>query len=202
MLLQIFHDNLRETYSPTDTIPMLVLKIKTAYDVSGVFAAMTIPKNVTFGPFADLSMVFLHSKALYQLKNGKLTSAKNSTSSNWMHHVNTAPNASIGNLTTFQQNGNLYFRSDREIAKGQQLLVWFDEKHIVDPNSNDTYYIPERELELAPVYACTFCCLGFGADIHLWRHKTVCLYNTHQGIKEGKRYRTKNTTNESNLCAF
>ena len=46
---------------------------------------------------------------------------------NWMNFIQCARSKQEQNLKTLQCNGCLYFEATRDIAVGEELLVWYDE---------------------------------------------------------------------------
>lgn len=50
--------------------------------------------------------------------------------SSWMRFIQCARSSDEQNLFAFQYKGNVYYRSFKDIAVGEELLVWYDEKYL------------------------------------------------------------------------
>jgi len=51
-------------------------------------------------------------------------------SSSWMRFIQCARSKDEQNLFAFQYKGNVYYRSFKDIAVGEELLVWYDDKYL------------------------------------------------------------------------
>ena len=51
-------------------------------------------------------------------------------SSSWMRFIQCARSKQEQNLFAFQYRGNVYYRSFKDIAVGEELLVWYDDKYL------------------------------------------------------------------------
>ena len=50
--------------------------------------------------------------------------------SSWMRFIQCARSKDEQNLFAFQYKDNVYYRSFRDIAVGEELLVWYDDRYL------------------------------------------------------------------------
>ena len=50
--------------------------------------------------------------------------------SSWMRFIQCARSKDEQNLCVFQYRNDVYYRSFKDIAAGEELLVWYDEKYL------------------------------------------------------------------------
>ena len=105
-----------------------------------VFAQLTIEKGTIFGPLGGIHVhrsddvpnfrFAVESKGGWQRIN--LTSDRHC---NWMKWVRMDANPETKNLAAFQQNGQVFFYSTKQISLGDELVVWYNnayEKELVN----------------------------------------------------------------------
>ncbi|XP_032239603.1 putative histone-lysine N-methyltransferase PRDM6 [Nematostella vectensis] len=126
----------------------------------GVSAKQHIPVGTWIGPYEGRRIkpeeVTSDSDTTYMweiFQEGKLVcylDARDENTSSWMRFIRCARYRDEQNLYAFQYCGSIYYRAFRDIAVGQELLVWYDDKYqqymgiplnmqdmaIVDPNGN------------------------------------------------------------------
>ncbi|XP_014789468.1 zinc finger protein 391, partial [Octopus bimaculoides] len=103
----------------------------------GAIALVTIHARSTFGPYEgkiinDLDDTYVSGYSWQIKRNGKHShsvEAKNVKISNWLRYVNCARTEEEQNLTAFQYNDNIYYRTLRNIVPGEELLVWYGEEY-------------------------------------------------------------------------
>lgn len=165
------------------TLPPNLLEIKKSpIHGEGVFALKTIPKGIKFGPYEGLEAIASSTGYAWKIRGGKLVDGSKVEYSNWLRYVNCARNVSEQNLVGFQFEGKLYYRSVKEIHKGEELLIFYGEQFAkllnIDPKR---FFEPPVELEEEKkVYACVRCCLGFSAEEFLKRHLERCPYRVRE----------------------
>lgn len=178
MLLHILDNNSKMSDDRSKhTIPKDILKINNIDGIVSVIALKAIPKGVKFGPFDGLVPIQTAAGSTWKAKDGRLLlPADNIKYTNWMRHINCAGSREEGNLSLIQHDNSLYYRSDKKINVGEELLVQFGDEHQSCVNcDSETYLTVMIDTEFENVYGCTYCYLGFASEIHLARHKAMCL---------------------------
>lgn len=173
MLVYILNRNaLNIKNQPSNEIPKDFLEMKETNAHLGIFTLNVIPKGVKFGPFTGFNI----SECLPRIKGGKLLVNKDKSKYlNWMQYINSARSISDQNLLVFQHEDNLYYRSNREIQKGEELLVYFGEERGDSYDKDfEMVIIPATEWNVQNIFACTFCCIGFSSKEYLSKHKSIC----------------------------
>jgi hypothetical protein len=158
------------------TLPKNILEFRNSSNCAeGIFALKTIPAGVKFGPSLGLEQVQRTEGCAWKLRGGKFVKAGSSEHSNWMSFVNSTKTIAHQNLTIVQYDNHLYYRSKVQIYKGEELLVFHDEDCIQNVITEaESFYCPPLDKDVADVYACTICCLGFSSELHLIKHRTEC----------------------------
>lgn len=156
------------------TLPRKILTIGNESNPVGVFTVYNIPKGVIFGPLEGLEAGTRRST--WKLKGGRfVVSSDNAKNLNWMQFIRRAKSPTEQNLVCFQFKGRLYYKTKRQIEKGQELLVFYGDAHSRSKNKAvETYLSPKVLREMYKVYACTYCCIGMTSKECLIRHKGVC----------------------------
>lgn len=172
MLVQILNEStLSNTYNEAKEIPKNFLEIRESFGYSGIFALKIIPEYVKFGPFTGLKT----SEYSLKIKHGRFVFSNDKLKFlNWMKHINYAKNVSEQNLLPLQCGDHLYYRSNRNIQKGEELLVYFGKEYDNSSCNVEMNFFPNAENTIKDVFACTFCCLGFSSNVYLIEHRTMC----------------------------
>ncbi|GJQ78091.1 putative ribosomal small subunit assembly [Trypoxylus dichotomus] len=194
MLLHILNNDVRKGAKDRarKTLPKKLLQIKKSkIHGEGVFALKTIPKGIKFGPYDGLETVESTSGYAWKIRGGRLVDAQQVEFSNWLRYVNCARNINEQNLVAFQFEGNLYYRSVKEIPKGTELLVYYGERFAKMLNiDTKNYFEPVAEKQQENTYACFPCCLGFSSEEYLNKHYENCPHKVSKrsniGSDEGK----------------
>lgn len=176
MLIYILDNNARNTINKAwESIPKDILEIIEVNNcIKGVFALKIIANGVNFGPFEGIKPKIENNVCAWELIDGKFVDGQTNDMLNWMRFVNCTFRHEESNLIVYQQNGNLYFQAHEQVNVGEQLLVFIDENCITLDNKMRRYLTPDAQKEKKSIYACTFCCLGFNSEFHLWKHKFHC----------------------------
>ncbi|XP_053169471.1 PR domain zinc finger protein 14 [Hemicordylus capensis] len=105
----------------------------------GIFCTETILKGVRFGPFqgkvvntSEIKTYDDNSLMWEIFEEGRLSHFIDGkgASGNWMALVNCARFPEEQNLTALQYQGQIYYESCKEIAPGQELLVWYGDCYL------------------------------------------------------------------------
>lgn len=154
------------------TTPADILEIRKTSLGKGVYLLKSLPKDIIFGPFEGISAIkTTEMRYRWKTKDGKLVNIENG---NWMKNI-CAANALSKNLDIMQIDGKLYFRTNREIREGEELLVYYDDEEIhTSSDSEECYFVPKEGVKVPKIFACMLCCLGFGLDKCLMEHKSKC----------------------------
>ena len=73
--------------------------------------------------------------------------ASDEQSCNWMRFVNCAHSEDQQNLVSFQQGGEIYYRTCKAIDSGSELLVWFDDFFYTKNSSTQAFHSSSCEGE-------------------------------------------------------
>ncbi|XP_077494671.1 uncharacterized protein LOC144105431 [Amblyomma americanum] len=97
----------------------------------GVFTLKPLPKRVYFGPYQGVKVEGNGEGNAYAWqvhKNGKafLVDGRRLDSSNWMRYVNCAASPHEQNLVAYMRHGDIYYRTSKAVATGEELLVSCD----------------------------------------------------------------------------
>ncbi|XP_049818369.1 zinc finger Y-chromosomal protein isoform X2 [Aethina tumida] len=135
------------------TLPKRVLSIASNQNGNmGVFALENIQSGVQMGPFEGL-------------KNENLLDINDESQSNWMRYVNHATSFEESNVTAFQYEGDIFYRTSKEICKGDEILVSFND--IADQVSVEEEPIKEY-------FRCDYCDLCLTTDNFKKFHMRRC----------------------------
>ncbi|XP_077208319.1 PR domain zinc finger protein 14 isoform X2 [Paroedura picta] len=105
----------------------------------GIFCTQAIPKGVRFGPFrgrvvhtSEIKTYDDNSLMWEIFEDGRLSHFIDGrgASGNWMSLVNCARFPEEQNMTALQCQGQIYYESCKEIAPGQELLVWYGDCYL------------------------------------------------------------------------
>ncbi|XP_049884149.1 zinc finger protein 883-like [Pectinophora gossypiella] len=96
----------------------------------GVFASLTLPRGVRFGPYGGKYTNEIKSKYCWQIYNqnnrpSHVVDAADENDSNWMRYVNCSRHWLEQNLVAFQYRGQLYYRTIKIIPRYTELLVFY-----------------------------------------------------------------------------
>lgn len=171
--------NLISNHSAIATKNLAKTLPKNFFNIKGnnvVYASRCLPENILFGPYIGLESLRNNTGYIWILKGGRQAEADSKHIYNWMRYIQFSDgNQSECNLSVFQSNGFLYYRTNRNIICGEQLLAQLDDR-LVKNFANDTgkYYCPtelDDDDDAVPhIYACFACCLGFNSEIYLQQH--------------------------------
>ncbi|KAK9753120.1 hypothetical protein QE152_g3585 [Popillia japonica] len=123
------------------TLPDILEIKKSKIHGEGVFALKNIPKGIKFGPYDGIENVkrkfgpydgIENVKSItgyaWRIRGGKFLDAIQVKYSYWLRYVNCARNVGEQNLVPFQFEGNIYYRSVKQIAEGEELLVFYSDE--------------------------------------------------------------------------
>ncbi|CAG5001556.1 unnamed protein product [Parnassius apollo] len=96
----------------------------------GVFATLTLPVGVRFGPYRGEITKEIVSKYCWQIydQNNKpkhVVDAADEDRSNWMRYVNCSRHWNEQNLLAYQYKGQLYYRTIKIVPRFTELLVFY-----------------------------------------------------------------------------
>lgn len=124
---------------------------------------------------------------ILQLRGYGLVDAADEKVSNWMRYVNCANHQNEQNLVAFQYSGNIYYRTAKEIATGEELLVYYGNSFAEELGVDTVRYFEPKTEENKKVYVCDYCCLGFGEEQYKIKHSLRCRENpTKKAVHTGK----------------
>lgn len=146
----------------------------------GVFAMKPLAKRTCFGPYEGIRRRTNRGNG-YTWKvygrNGEayMVDARPLEQSNWMRYVNCSPTEDQQNLVAFQRNGNVYFRTLRDINACEELVVWYGNSFAKDlglidykgQSSEPKTPDPARR----PIFKCDSCNDAFSLRRCLLSHK-------------------------------
>ncbi|XP_078321500.1 uncharacterized protein LOC111115202 [Crassostrea virginica] len=145
----------------------------------GVFAEQFIPKRTQFGPYegeiTDNQEEAHETGYAWQIyKHGRpshFVNAFKEPISNWMRYVNCARSEFEQNLVAFQHQGQIFYRSFKDIAAGTELLVWYGHDYGKELGifRSDVAITPKL-VNGEEVYSCPMCPLGFSNADWLSKH--------------------------------
>nr|XP_022303385.1 putative zinc finger protein 66 [Crassostrea virginica]XP_022303386.1 putative zinc finger protein 66 [Crassostrea virginica] len=145
----------------------------------GVFAEQFIPKRTQFGPYegeiTDNQEEAHETGYAWQIyKHGRpshFVNAFKEPISNWMRYVNCARSEFEQNLVAFQHQGQIFYRSFKDIAAGTELLVWYGHDYGKELGifRSDVAITPKL-VNGEEVYSCPMCPVGFSTADWLSKH--------------------------------
>ncbi|XP_056378987.1 PR domain zinc finger protein 14 [Hyla sarda] len=106
---------------------------------SGVFSTSVIPKGVRYGPFQGRVVntseikTYDDNSVMWEIfEDGRLSHFIDGKGAcgNWMSLVNCARFPEEQNLIAVQCEGNIYYETCKEIAPGQEMLVWYGDCYL------------------------------------------------------------------------
>ena len=105
-------------------------------------------------------------------KNCKLLhwiDGQDESKANWMRFVQHAETPQEQNIEAFQHDGNLYFRSIRDILPQKELLVRYGNQYSARLRSPGAEQPEEGETSIDG-YTCTVCDKMYATDVMYWKH--------------------------------
>ncbi|KAJ8973011.1 hypothetical protein NQ317_004609 [Molorchus minor] len=144
----------------------------------GVFALRDVRKGVQMGPYeGNMTRVDTTNGYAWKLRDGKLIDAGDETNSNWMRYVNCARNANEQNAVAFQYRGELYYRTCKEVRKGEELLVFYGQSfaRILGIDTKN-FFRPVEEDANIDFYPCKYCGMGLSATEYRDSHERFCRF--------------------------
>ncbi|XP_077492285.1 histone-lysine N-methyltransferase PRDM9-like [Amblyomma americanum] len=161
----------------------------------GVLTLKPLPKRVYFGPYQGVNMDDNGEGNAYAWqvrKNGKVfvVDGRRLDSSNWMRYVNCANNPCEQNLVAYMHHGNIYYRTSKAVATGEELLVSCDSScsqergQLSKPQGSRSTVNEDTSSErtAVPFFPCEICADLFSAE-HLLEEDRR---NMHPPKTEGK----------------
>ncbi|KAL0809238.1 hypothetical protein ABMA28_011457 [Loxostege sticticalis] len=96
----------------------------------GVFATVTLPSGVRFGPFCGRRTKHITSQYCWKIQDSNMRfnyaiDASDANSSNWMRYVNCARHWHEQNLVAYQYRGQIYYRTIKLIPRFTELMVFY-----------------------------------------------------------------------------
>ncbi|XP_077989451.1 putative histone-lysine N-methyltransferase PRDM6 [Glandiceps talaboti] len=107
----------------------------------GVCAIQRIPAGTWLGPFEgervsiEDTKIMANTDHLWEVYNEAgdveyFVNGADEKNENWMRHIRCARSRREQNLCVVQYKGAIYYRVCREIIKGMELLVWYDDRYV------------------------------------------------------------------------
>ncbi|CAH1170532.1 unnamed protein product [Phaedon cochleariae] len=170
----------------------------------GVFALKNLRKGLRLGPYdGSITRIDTQNGYAWKMRDGRLIDANDTRNSNYLRYVNCPRKAEEQNLVAFQYKGSLYYRTCRDISKGEELLVFYGVSFArnlgIDPKK---YFEPEEEKTMPDFYTCKFCSIGLGTEKFRDTHQKYCRFDPKKMRRyEGEVYQCQfckcgNTTKE------
>ncbi|XP_071094523.1 histone-lysine N-methyltransferase PRDM9-like [Haliotis cracherodii] len=149
----------------------------------GVFAIADFPTRTRFGPYEGDNIkdadVAHNSGYCWQVcvdgRGSHFVDAANVETANWMRFVNCARTEDEQNVTAYQFEGNIYYRSYKPILPGDELLVWYGQDYARDLGIRREVKV--HHSKIPDIYPCDSCYLSFHSVGYLWKH----MKNKHEG---------------------
>ena len=161
------------------TLPSVILTIKSSsIHGKGVFSTKNLPQGLRFGPYEGIQKISSTTGYAWRLRSGRFVEAANDTNSNWMRFVNCARTADEQNLMAFQYMGEMYYRTAKQIASGEELLVYYGDEFAEELGIDTVkYFQPETVVLTAEVeFVCEPCGFVFSEQKYLMGHNKFCRY--------------------------
>ncbi|KAL5005625.1 hypothetical protein ScPMuIL_016783 [Solemya velum] len=150
----------------------------------GVWAATSFPARARFGPYSgeiihDCDQAHDSGYCWQVYKNGKpyhFIDAHNPKKANWMRYVNCARSESEQNVTAYQHNGEIYYRSFKSIEAGSEILVWYGHdygKELGIERGSDSKIFSQIKIKVIngeSIYQCIWCKGAFSRMEYLLGH--------------------------------
>ncbi|KAL5005623.1 hypothetical protein ScPMuIL_016781 [Solemya velum] len=150
----------------------------------GVWAETSFPARARFGPYSgeiihDCDQAHDSGYCWQVYKNGKpyyFIDAHNPKKANWMRYVNCARSESEQNVTAYQHNGEIYYRSFKSIEAGTEILVWYGHdygKELGIERGSDSKIFSQIKIKVIngeSIYQCIWCKGAFSRMEYLLGH--------------------------------
>ncbi|KAL5005885.1 hypothetical protein ScPMuIL_017043, partial [Solemya velum] len=161
----------------------------------GVWAETSFPARARFGPYSgeiihDCDQAHDSGYCWQVYRNGKpyhFIDAHNPKKANWMRYVNCARTDSEQNVTAYQHNGEIYYRSFKSIEAGTEILVWYGHdygKELGIERGSDSKIFSQIKIKVIngeSIYQCIWCKGAFSRMEYLLAH-----VQTHTGERPYK----------------
>ena len=99
----------------------------------GVFTTRDIGEGVTIGEYKgeciEYSKMNENGKYAWELQNGKVVDAWNIEKSNWLRYINDHRTEEGNNLSMYEHDNRVYYKTIKPIKKGSELFVSYGEKY-------------------------------------------------------------------------
>jgi hypothetical protein len=99
----------------------------------GVFATRDIDEGVTIGEYTgervDLTKMSEKGKYAWSLRNGQAVDAIDPAKSNWLRYINDNRTEEGNNLSVYEDDNRVYYRTNKPIKKGSELFVSYGENY-------------------------------------------------------------------------
>lgn len=99
----------------------------------GVFTTRDIGEGVTIGEYKgeqiEYSKMNGNGKYAWELQNGKVVDAWNIKKSNWLRYINDHRTEEGNNLSMYEHDNRIYYKTIKPIKKGSELFVSYGEKY-------------------------------------------------------------------------
>ncbi|NP_001161634.1 PR domain containing 6-like protein [Saccoglossus kowalevskii] len=130
-------------------------------ELYGVCAKQRIPVGAWIGPFegekvsTDEIKNVNNTKHLWEVYNDDgevdyFVNGANERTSSWMRYIRCARSRREQNLCVVQYNGIIYYRVCREIHKGMELLVWYDDRYTQFMGIPISLTVPDKDMTSFP----------------------------------------------------
>ena len=99
----------------------------------GVFTTRDIDEGVTIGEYkgerTEYSKMSENGKYAWKLQNGKIIDAADVKKSNWLRYINDHRSEEGNNLSMYEHDNCVYYKTIKPIKKGSELFVSYGEKY-------------------------------------------------------------------------
>ncbi|XP_018570320.1 histone-lysine N-methyltransferase PRDM9-like, partial [Anoplophora glabripennis] len=150
----------------------------------GVFASRHVRKGIQMGPYqGEITRVDTTNGYCWKLRDGRLIDGADETRSNWLRYVNCAKNVAEQNVIAFQYNGQIYYRTCRDVEKGEELLVYYGKSfaEVLGINTKK-YFEPNSEEVDSEYYCCEFCKVGLSTRAYRDTHEKYCRFRPNRMV--------------------
>ncbi|CAK1592025.1 unnamed protein product [Parnassius mnemosyne] len=148
----------------------------------GVFATLTLPAGVRFGPYRGeitKEIVSMYCWQIYDENNKPkhVVDAADGDRSNWMRYVNCSRNWNEQNLLAYQYKGQVYYRTIKRVPRFTELLVFYGSEFASYLNVDLRLYNSPPKIHGAStkyIFECDGCNKKFSTKDILAKHISYC----------------------------
>ncbi|KAK6980406.1 histone-lysine N-methyltransferase PRDM9-like isoform X1 [Biomphalaria glabrata] len=183
----------------------------------GVFATQLFPSRTRFGPYLGKIEKYEedahesgYSWQVYKDSNtSHFVNASDPTNSNWMRYVNCARSEDEQCVTAYQHQGQIYYRSHKDIHPGTEILVYYGDSYAKElgiqlQTVGNCKKLLQVTNNLKGIVRCRFCqisfsCFQFYIESHL-KYKHSEHYWKHRQLSENKVLTDRVNKMQGGLC--